>query len=167
MAASVRLPSAAGGAILAGMIEVIAVGTDGSETADKALELAIDLAARHEAELVVLSAYNSNPSALASAAIASAWVAPAPLGPEWNPQEAERVDGLLANAKHRAEQRGIACRTAAGEGDPAEVLVELAESHGADLLVIGNRGMQRRVLGSVPNTITHKARCSVFVVKTT
>jgi nucleotide-binding universal stress UspA family protein len=47
------------------------------------------------------------------------------------------------------------------------VLVELAEHHGADLLVIGNRGMQRRLLGSVPNTITHKARCSVLVVKTT
>jgi nucleotide-binding universal stress UspA family protein len=32
--------------------------------------------------------------------------------------------------------------------------------------VIGNRGMQRRILGSVPNSITHKSRCSVFVVKT-
>ena len=48
-----------------------------------------------------------------------------------------------------------------------KTLVELAERHEADVLVIGNRGMQRRVLGSVPNTITHKARCSVFVVKTT
>ena len=51
-------------------------------------------------------------------------------------------------------------------GDPAETLVELAERHEADVLVIGSHGMQRRVLGSVPNTITHKARCSVFVVKT-
>ena len=38
---------------------------------------------------------------------------------------------------------------------------------GADLLVIGNKGMKRRVLGSVPNTVTHKADCSVLVVKTT
>jgi nucleotide-binding universal stress UspA family protein len=30
----------------------------------------------------------------------------------------------------------------------------------------GNRGMQRRILGSVPNTVSHKAGCSVFVVKT-
>ena len=148
------------------MIDVIAVGTDGSATADNAVELAIDLAARHEAELVVLSAYSSQPSTLVSAAIAAAWVPPAPLEAEWNPQEAERVEELLAHAKHRAEQRGIACRTASREGDPADVLVELAERHGADVLVIGNRGMQRRVLGSVPNTITHKARCSVFVVKT-
>jgi nucleotide-binding universal stress UspA family protein len=149
------------------MFDVIAVGTDGSATADKAVDFAIDLAASHQAELVVLSAYNSQPSALASAAMAAAWVAPEPLESQWYPQEAERVEELLANAKHRAEQRGIACRTASREGDPADVLVELAERHGADVLVIGNRGMQRRVLGSVPNTITHKARCSVSVVKTT
>jgi nucleotide-binding universal stress UspA family protein len=35
------------------------------------------------------------------------------------------------------------------------------------LLVIGNKGMHRRVLASVPNTVTHKAPCSVLVVKTT
>ena len=149
------------------MIDVIAVGTDGSATADKAVEFAIDLASRHEAELVVLSAYNTQPSALVSAGMAAAWAPPGPLGPEWQTQEAERVEELLADAKHRAEQRGVACRTASQEGDPADVVVELAERHGADLLVIGNRGMQRRVLGSVPNTITHKARCSVLVVKTT
>jgi nucleotide-binding universal stress UspA family protein len=150
------------------MIDVIAVGTDGSATADKAVESAMELAARYEAELVVLSAYSSQPSALASAAMAAAWAAPAAVvDPEWSPQEAERVEQLLADAKHRAEQRGIACRTASREGDPADVLVELAERHGADVLVIGNRGMQRRVLGSVPNTITHKAGCSVLIVKTT
>lgn len=149
------------------MIDVIAVGTDGSATADKAVEFAIDLASRHEAELVILSAYSSQPSALVSGAMAAAWVPPAPLGPEWNTQEAERVEALLADARHRAEQRGVACRTALGEGDPADVVVELAERNGADVLVIGNRGMQRRVLGSVPNTITHKAHCSVLVVKTT
>jgi nucleotide-binding universal stress UspA family protein len=150
------------------MTDVIAVGTDGSETADKAVEFAIEFAARHEAELVVLSAYSTQPSALASAAMAAAWVPPGPLGgPEWDLQEAQRVEDVLAHAKRRAEQRGIACRTASREGDPAEVLIELAERHGADVLVIGNRGMERRVLGSVPNTITHKARCSVFVVKTT
>ena len=45
--------------------------------------------------------------------------------------------------------------------------VELAAECGADLLVIGNKGMHRRVLASVPNTVTHRAPCSVLVVKTT
>ena len=93
---------------------------------------------------------------------------PGPLGPSGPRRRAERVEELLAHAQ-AARESSAASRAAPRrrEGDPAEVLVELAERHGADVLVIGNRGMQRRVLGSVPNTITHKARCSVLVVKTT
>ena len=53
------------------------------------------------------------------------------------------------------------------QGDPADVLCAIAEQHGADLLVVGNKGMQRRVLGSVPNSVSHKAPCSVMIVKTT
>ena len=53
------------------------------------------------------------------------------------------------------------------DGDPADVLVRLADDCGADVLVIGNKGIERRVLGSVPKTITQQAGCSVFVVKTT
>ena len=63
--------------------------------------------------------------------------------------------------------RGIDCSTLVDEGDPGEVLVRLATDCEADVLVIGNKGMHRRVLGSVPNTVTHNAPCSVFVVKTT
>ncbi len=47
------------------------------------------------------------------------------------------------------------------------MLVDIAEAHGADVLVVGNKGMQRRILGSVPNSVAHKAPCSVVVVKTT
>jgi nucleotide-binding universal stress UspA family protein len=148
------------------MHKVIAVGTDGSATAQKAVDEAMEMAERYEAELVVLSAVNDKPSGFASAAMAAAWVPPAPLDIEWTSQAAARVDEILARAQHAAQARGLTCRTAAADGDPAEVLVELAESHDADVLVIGNRGMERRVLGSVPNTVTHKARCSVLVVKT-
>ena len=74
---------------------------------------------------------------------------------------------LLNRTEQELRNRSIECTTLLDEGDPAEVLVRLAEQCGADLLVIGNRGMHRRVLGSVPNTVTHKAPCSVYVVKTT
>jgi nucleotide-binding universal stress UspA family protein len=148
------------------MIDMIAVGTDGSVTADRAVEYALDLAVCHEAELLVLSAYGTKPSGVAAAAMATAWVPPGALDAEWTPHEAKRVEGVLADAKRRAEERGVTCRTSAFEGDPAEVLVELASAYDADLLVIGNRGMKRRVLGSVPNTVTHNARCSVLIVKT-
>jgi nucleotide-binding universal stress UspA family protein len=45
----------------------------------------------------------------------------------------------------------------------------VAEEVGADLVVVGNRGMKgaRRVLGSVPNTIAHGATCSVLIADTT
>jgi nucleotide-binding universal stress UspA family protein len=79
----------------------------------------------------------------------------------------EDVNATLRDCEEIAEQRGVKWGSEAAQGDPADVLVELAEKHGADVLVIGNKGMQRRVLGSVPNTVTHKANCSVFVVKTT
>jgi nucleotide-binding universal stress UspA family protein len=66
-----------------------------------------------------------------------------------------------------ADQRGLKWTSEAREGDPADVLVDLAEAHDADVLVIGNKGMQRRVLGSVPKSVAQNAECSVFVVKTT
>jgi nucleotide-binding universal stress UspA family protein len=62
---------------------------------------------------------------------------------------------------------GVGCRTLVDEGDPADVLVRLAAECGADILVLGTRGTKRRVLGSVPNSVTHNAPCSVLVVKTT
>jgi nucleotide-binding universal stress UspA family protein len=46
------------------------------------------------------------------------------------------------------------------------VLVKHAAEQGADVLIVGNKGMQRRLLGSVPNSVTHKAPCTVIVVKT-
>jgi nucleotide-binding universal stress UspA family protein len=131
------------------MIETIAVGTDGSETAGRAVEYACELAERYGARLVLLSAFVAGP------------------GDGWAATDAVATERMLANAEDAAAARGIETASAMLEGDPADVLVDLAERHGADLLVIGNKGMDRRVLGSVPNTVTHKARCSVFVVKTT
>jgi len=131
------------------MIATIAVGTDGSETAGRAVEYACELAERYGARLVLLSAFVAGP------------------GDGWAATDAVATERMLANAEDAAAARGIETASAMLEGDPADVLVDLAERHRADLLVIGNKGMDRRVLGSVPNTVTHKARCSVFVVKTT
>ena len=74
---------------------------------------------------------------------------------------------ILERSEEELRGAGIECETRADDGDPAEVLVRLAAECGADLLVIGNKGIKRRVLGSVPNTVTHNADCSVMVVKTT
>ena len=157
------LLSHAGAVILALMLKVIAVGTDGSATADKALEFAIDLAVRHNAKLVVLSAYSNSPSAWVSGVMAAGWMDPGP-----NRASVEPAGGRARRAAARscrasgaeARRRSAALPRARGS---AETLVELAERHEADVLVIGNRGMRRRVLGGekrAGHDHAHKARCS-------
>ena len=145
------------------VISTVAVGTDGSETASSALAAAFELAERFGAELLVLTAYSARPGASSAMRLPSAPAVDA----GWTSNAAEQAERILASAEESASARGIGCTSAMAEGDPGEVLVSLAEEHGADLLVVGNKGMHRRLLGSVPNTVTHKAPCSVYIVKTT
>ena len=53
-------------------------------------------------------------------------------------------------------------------GDPADAICEVAAEVGADVIVVGNKGMNgvRRVLGSVPNSVAHQAPCSVLIAFT-
>ena len=55
-------------------------------------------------------------------------------------------------------------------GEAADTIIAVADDEGADLIVVGNKGMtgaSRFLLGSVPNKITHHAPCNVLVVRTT
>lgn len=141
------------------MISTVAVGTDGSSTAREAVRVATELAGRFDAELVLVSAYRQSGQSQADRG-ASEEV-------QWAFNPAARLRELLARTEEEVRADGVPCRTLVDEGDPADVLVRLAQECEADVLVIGNRGMQRRLLGSVPNTVTHQAPCSVLVVKTT
>jgi nucleotide-binding universal stress UspA family protein len=138
------------------MISTVAVGTDGSATADEAVKEAAEIARRFDARLVLLSAFDDDA---------------APAGDDielqWASSPSARVKSMLERVEGDLRTEGLECETRLGGGDPAEVLVRLAADCDADILVIGNKGMERRVLGSVPNTVTHKAGCSVLVVKTT
>jgi nucleotide-binding universal stress UspA family protein len=141
------------------MLSTVAVGTDGSATASKAVEAAADIAERFGAKLVLLSAFEGSDRPTGGGSGADER--------QWAYNNDARVRELLNRTEHEMRERNIECSSLHDEGDPADVLVRLAEESGADLLVIGNLGMHRRVLGSVPNTVTHKAPCSVYVVKTT
>lgn len=144
------------------MINTVAVGTDGSDTAAKAVEFALDLASRYEAKVVFLSAYRG-----VSGERLKREARDAPEDVQWQINPAEDVEPALRDGEDAARERGLEASSEAKEGDPSKVLVELASKHNADLLVIGNKGMQRKVLGSVPNTVSHKADCHVLIVKTT
>lgn len=144
------------------MIQTIAVGTDGSETASKAVDFALGLAEKFGSRLVVASSYRPVGEDKLRREQRDA-----PADIQWSINPQEEVTAALRAVEEKAKARGVETTSEAREGDPADVLVEIAEAHGADLLVVGNKGMQRRVLGSVPNSVSHKAPCSVVIVKTT
>jgi nucleotide-binding universal stress UspA family protein len=139
------------------MLSTVAVGTDGSATAAEAVKAATEMAQRFEAELVLLGVFQESGGPPGDQDPERQWA--------WSPTA--RLRELLDRTQAEARRSGIECRTLVGEGDPGEVLVQLAEACEADVLVIGNKGMHRRVLGSVPKTVAQNAPCSVFVVKTT
>jgi nucleotide-binding universal stress UspA family protein len=144
------------------MIQTVAVGTDGSNTADKAVEFAMSLAEKFGAKLVIASSYRPVGEDRIKKDQSEA-----PADIQWSLNPTQEVDATLKSVEERARERGLEAASEARQGDPADVLCEIAEQHGADLLVVGNKGMQRRVLGSVPNSVSHKAPCSVVIVKTT
>ena len=144
------------------MFKTIAVGTDGTKTADKAVDVALDVAKRYEARLLIFSAYKP-----VSVKHLQQDRAQLPDEVQWSIRADRDVDGILATALGRARAHGLDSETVAREGDPADVICRLASEHNVDLLVIGNKGMNRRMLGSVPRSICQRAPCSVVVAKTT
>lgn len=139
------------------MFSTVAVGLDGSATAAQAVDAAAELARRFDADLVLITAYRSRDGR------------PHPQEGEggWDDNPAARQAELVARTARRLRDDGLRVRSLEGEGSPGEVLVDIASDAGADVIVVGSKGMEHRVLGSVPNHVTHKADCSVLVVKTT
>ena len=143
------------------MVQTIAVGTDGSDTAAKAVDFAMDMAERYGAKLIIASAYKP----VSEDRLRKEQV-DAPQEIQWSINPSEEVDKTLRAVEETAKERGLKYASEARNGDPADVLCDIAEAHEADVLVVGNKGMERRILGSVPNSVSHKAPCSVMIVKT-
>jgi nucleotide-binding universal stress UspA family protein len=145
------------------MFSHIVVGTDGSNTAAKALSVAADLARQNDAVLHLVNAYKL-PAVVGVAGLAG----PAPVATDEMAPEAfvEASTKLLADAAGAAGVEKVESHS--GLGSAVDVVIGVAEAVGADLIVVGSKGMTgpRRVIGSVPNSIAHRAPCHVLVVKT-
>ena len=150
------------------MYQQIVVGTDGSPRAHLAVDTAISLAQKYGATLHVVHAHHVVSGAHATE---HADVGPATVDiVEANAGVHEEGQAICDEAVKRAVQAGINAEPHCVGGDAAEALIHVAETLGADLIVVGNRGMEgvrRFLLGNVPNKISHHAPCSVLVVRTT
>ena len=173
------------------MITNIVLATDGSSSAKKALNTAIEIAAKHDARLTVVHVLtHDHPSAeLRRMLEVEHLEEPKPVQTDKSGGTSSAVGRLLKAGMDSAETRAItvlgeqilnaASKTAhkAGvkdvdtiirEGDYANNILEVADSTGADMIVVGRRGLSKLkgfVTGSVSHKVSQRANCSVLTVK--
>ena len=150
------------------MFKTIVVGTDGSEGAMRAVVVAADLAASQDNATLHIVSVQKPMAATAIASSEMAVASGAAAGLEWEQEARQQLEGTLEQSARDAAREGVTIETHARFGSPAEVLCDLAAHLQADLIVVGNKGMQggRRFLGSVPNTVSHHSPCSVLILDT-
>lgn len=137
----------------------IVVGTDGSPSADAAVRRAAEVAKATGARVDLVTAYPDVP-AYRETISSSAKAEPINLR-----QVAESV---LAREARALVDQGVEVTTHAREGDPADVIIDVAQEVGADLIIVGARGLsglQRFLLGSVSSKLSHHSPISVMVVR--
>jgi nucleotide-binding universal stress UspA family protein len=137
-------------------MKAIIVAYDESEVSKRALERAVELAQAFGAELVVTSVA---PILEPASGRGAGGIDPAD-PPEKHVEE-------LRQARAALEARGVNAHYQAAIGEPAEAIVELASSRGADMIVVGSRHVNtiQRLLGqSVSDSVAHRARCDVLIV---
>jgi nucleotide-binding universal stress UspA family protein len=143
------------------MFEKILVATDGSTTAAKAVTRAAQIAATTGDPLHVISAY-----APGSVAKLEATRASLPDEFRWGVGADGQGNAALDAARSIAEQAGVKVETHLVRGEPARAIVDTADEIGARLIVVGSKGIERRIRGSVPNSVTQDANCDVLIVHT-
>jgi nucleotide-binding universal stress UspA family protein len=148
---------------LMGGYQTIVVGTDGSETSFRAVDRAAALARDAQATLVIACAYFPEK--------------PDPRTQDVLGDEAYQVMGsapaedTVGRARDRAVAAGaVKVETDAVQGKPGDVLQKVVAARNADLLVVGNRGLNTlagRIVGSVPLDVLRHTPTDVLVVHTT
>jgi nucleotide-binding universal stress UspA family protein len=147
------------------MYKQIVVGTDGSSGANIAVDAALELARLTGATVHVVNAHKLT-SAFHLSAAAEVGVVPNVVEANDATEAASRQ--VCEQVVTRAKDLGVRIETHPVPGDPADALIRVATDADADLIVVGNRGMAgaRRVLGSVPNTVSHHCPASLLIVDT-
>ncbi len=139
----------------------IVVGTDGSETASRAVDTAIGLAGADQARLVVVTAFEREDDGPDERV---------PADVRWMITEPNQAERHAREGRERAHAAGVTdVVVQALEGPAADKLLETASDFGADLIVVGSVGLTgsaRFLLGSVASSVLHHAPCDVLVAQT-
>ena len=124
------------------MFQSIVIATDGSDTAKRAVQEGAELAQNVGASVHVVTAGGG---------------------------EVAGPDDVVAEAVSAVQAVGPQAQGHTKTGDPADAIIGAAEELGADLIVVGNKGLtgaRRFLLGSVPNKVAHHAACNVMIAST-
>lgn len=144
----------------------VVVGTDGSDSSYRAVDRAAAIAADSGATLVIACAYHPARAEDVAKAQDS-------LGSDvaYQVVGSTPAEETVRTAAERAKRAGATkVDTVVVDGEPVPTLTEVVEQRSADLLVVGNRGLNTfagRILGSVPAEAARKAGVDVLIVHTT
>ena len=152
------------------MINRILVATDASAASNRALEMAVQFAGQHNAELLLVHVIRDMQIPFEIKEI-----------PELEPNTFEAfndareevmrkiAETVLRNAKETAEKAGAAnVKTAIGTGDPANSILDFARRRKVDMIVLGTRGLGKlkgSILGSVSRKVTNNAETTCLIVR--
>ena len=138
------------------MYRRILVGYDGSAAGRKAFDVALELAAKHDAELYVLSV--ARPPEIGDDVETEAVI-----------ENSRRYHHeLLVELKPLVMAKGVRAHFEVGVGHPAEQIIYDADRHNVELIVVGDRGRSkfaRLLLGSVSKQVVQYAGHPVLVVR--
>jgi nucleotide-binding universal stress UspA family protein len=158
------------------MSRSIVVGTDGSAPSEEAVRQATDMASREGARLHLVTAF-PDPQMLRERT--TLWTnepkGVIDTGAGTRSESGtitvdlrEVAESLLERAARDARRKGVDVETHANEGEPAEVIIDVANQEQADLIVVGSRGLtgiKRYLLGSVSSKVSEHAPCNVMIVR--
>ena len=142
------------------------VAIDGSEDATKALNYALSLADKCDAEVLIVSVVPSAKSLMPRFSLTAPPIHYTLFIDEVEKRTKTVLSDALTEAKEKRPNMMISIRLL--KGRPADTIVQTAQEEGFDIIVVGSRGLSgfdELILGSVSDRIADLASCPVLIVK--